>query len=121
EVQRLKAEPPGASRLLLVDQFEELFARPAVEREPIARALWELSRADGPRTVVLLTLRLDALERCGELRLDDAGTPLLDVVLDPKHHAFLHPPRAEQYREAIAGPAGRMGLSFEPGLVDLLV
>lgn len=121
ELQRLGAAPPRGTRLLLVDQFEELFTRPAAEHEPLARALWELSRAAEARTVVLLTLRLDALERCAELRLDEAGTLLSTIVLDPKHHAFLPPLQADQYREAITEPAKGTGLSFEPGLVEQLV
>jgi tetratricopeptide (TPR) repeat protein len=121
ELRRLQAERPRGSRVLLVDQFEELFARPLDEREPLVRALWELSRTEKARTVVLLTLRLDALERCSELRLDDAGTVLSAIMLDPKHHVFLHPLQADQYREAILGPAQETGLSFEPGLVEQLV
>jgi tetratricopeptide (TPR) repeat protein len=121
EIQRLGTAPPQGTRLLLVDQFEELFTRPAEEREPIARTLWELSRTAEARTVVLLTLRLDALERCAELRLDEAGTLLSTIVLDPRHHAFLPPLQPEQYREAITEPAKGTGLSFEPGLVEQLV
>jgi len=121
DLQRLQAERPRGSRLLLVDQFEELFTRPAEEREPIAQALWELSRADDLRTVVLLTLRLDALERCAELRLDGAGTRLSDVTLDARHLCFLRPLGADQYREAIVEPAGRAGLSFDSGLVEQMI
>lgn len=121
EVQRLRRERPGSGRLLLVDQLEEIFTRPVEEREPLARALWELSKADEVRTVVLLTLRLDALERCAELRLDEAGTLLSAIVLDRRHHAFLPPLQAEQYREVITGPARWTGLTFQPGLVEQLV
>lgn len=122
ELQRLGAAPPSKGfRLLLVDQLEELFTRPVEERELLARALWELSRAAEARTVVLLTLRLDALERCAGVRLDEAGTLLSTVALDSGHHSFLPPLQAEQYREAITEPAKWTGLSFEPGLVEQLV
>ncbi len=121
ELEKLRATRPQGPRLLLVDQFEELFTRPEKERELLARALWEQSRAPETRTVILLTLRLDALERCAELRLDDAGTVLSTIVLNPRHHAFIPPFHAEQYREAILEPSKRAGLSFQPGLVDQLV
>jgi tetratricopeptide (TPR) repeat protein len=121
DLQKLGATRPRGPRLLLVDQFEELFSRPEEEREPLARALWELSRAPEARTVILLTLRLDTLERCADLRLDDAGTVLSTIALAPRHHAFIPPFQAEQYREAIIEPAKRAGLSFQPGLVDQLL
>ncbi len=102
------AAAPG---VLVVDQLEELFASP--DRPGPSLFLDRLTRCaeDGRRVVV--SLRADYLASLSAhpafARLAERGVFLLT------------PMSAEQLSRAIAEPARRSGLRFEPGLVDLLV
>ncbi|WP_407738951.1 CHAT domain-containing protein [Hyalangium sp.] len=110
-------------QLLLVDPFEELFTQltEPEARRALAATLWELSRDPERQVIVLATLRVDYLGRCGELVVDEAGTRLDAVVYSDAHRLFVTELQGEELRAAIVGPAHKVGLTFEPGLVDRLL
>lgn len=102
-------------RLLVFDQFEELFtAYPErwQDRAIFLEQLAEASEAD-PGLRVLVVLREDFLSRM--LAFADAFYSGL------KDRYFLEPLRKPAARLAIMGPIGDTGRSFEPGAVDDLV
>ncbi|WNG17562.1 CHAT domain-containing protein [Cystobacter fuscus] len=121
-LQQLRQSSTTRRQLLLVDPFEELFTLMEPEaRRAFATALWSLSRDPERRVVVLATLRVDYLGRCGELVVDEEGTRLDAVMYSDAHRLFVTELQGEQLRAAIEGPAHKVGLSFEPGLVDRLL
>ena len=104
------------SRLLLVvDQFEELFAVCCSDEEKtsfVGNLLTAASEADGP-TVVLITLRADFYAHC-------ADHPQLREVLT-NHQEYIGSMTSDELRRAIEEPAGRGRWEFEPGLVELML
>ena len=104
------------SRLLLVvDQFEELFALCRSEEERasfIDNLLTAASEADGP-TVIIITLRADFYAHC-------ANYPQLREAL-AQHQEFIGAMTNDELCRAIEEPARRGRWEFEPGLVDLLL
>ena len=121
-LQQLRQTPEARQLLLIVDPFEELFTAMEPEaRRSLATALWSLSRDAERRVVVLATLRVDYLGRCGELVVDAEGTRLDAVVYSDAHRLFVTELQGEDLRAAIEGPAHKVGLGFEPGLVDRLL
>ncbi|HEX8824611.1 MAG TPA: CHAT domain-containing protein [Archangium sp.] len=120
-----RGEPVGTASagpfLLVVDQFEELFTRlssPA-DRSAISQKLWAF--ASRPGVVVLCTLRVDFLARCGEVRVEGESRRLDQVVYDERHRMFLSMMDATHMAEVIRGPAGLVGLEFQEGLVETLL
>jgi WD40 repeat protein/DNA-binding SARP family transcriptional activator len=119
-VAQLLAQDPEAERLLLViDQFEELYAlcADAAERQRFVEALLAATRTgpDGSaaRCTLLLTLRADFMGQALAFRpLADALQGNL-LLLGPMARAELH--------TAIEKPATRQGAAFEPGLVDRIL
>jgi len=105
---------PGQQRLLVVDQFEELFTlcHDAFEREAFVDNLLGAAEADGP-TAVVVALRADFYPHCAEY----AG--LRDAVA--QHQEYVGPMGLDELRRAIEGPAAREDWTFEPGLVDLML
>ncbi len=107
--------PDESSRLLLVvDQFEDVFT--LAEEGTRTRFLTVLSEAAADphsRLRIVLTLRADIFDRplahTGFAEHLRSGTELV-VTLTP-----------EELERAIAGPAERVGLAVEPGLVAQLV
>jgi hypothetical protein len=99
-------------RLLFVDQFEETFTLcpDEKERQQFVDRLVDIARqAEGPASI-LLGFRSDFFDRC-------EGYPGLVPLL--QDYLFLVPPlSSEELRYAIEKPAQRVGLAFEPGLVD---
>src|SRR5262249_20890130 len=103
-----------ADRLLLVvDQFEELFTMtPEADRVPFFEAL--LAAAAASPVTLVLTLRADFYgQAIGLSRSLSGGIERGLVTLGPM------PP--EELRRAIEEPARRVGLAFEPGLVDTIL
>jgi WD40 repeat protein/transcriptional regulator with XRE-family HTH domain len=105
----------GARLLLVIDQFEEVFALCRSEEERaafIANLLTALSAADGP-VLVVITLRADFYTHC-------AGYVQLREVLS-KQQLYIGAMTDEELRRAIVESAERGRWELEPGLVDLLL
>ncbi|HLL52744.1 MAG TPA: CHAT domain-containing protein, partial [Myxococcaceae bacterium] len=118
EVARLQRE---RKLLLIVDQFEEIFTRlSAEERQGYVKELWRLARDGGSNVVVVATLRIDDLSRCGEVPVEE-GLRLDAVVYDEAHRVFVSQPASAEYAEVITGPADRVGLELESGLLERLL
>ena len=119
EFEQLSRECSGKKLLLVVDQFEEVFTQldTPEQRQSFVHALWDLVVTE--RAVILVTLRLDYFERCGELRV---GSGRLDAIAcSHEHHLFVTPLEPDQLALAITCPARQVGLEFEPGLVQRLI
>lgn len=113
---------PAAPRLVLVDQFEEIFTHvtdPAVRQEFVSR-LWELCSARDSRDSVLLTLRIDYLGRCGEIFVDRASLRLDRIVYEEAHRVLVAQLDPSQMQTAIEAPLQRVGLKLEEGLLSRL-
>jgi formylglycine-generating enzyme required for sulfatase activity len=114
-VERLLAKSQGLEHLLLVvDQWEELYTYkttgpPAATH--FADVLMEAT-ASSPVTVVL-TLRADFTGRAIEHR------PLRDRLQEAT--VFLGAMTRAELEQAVTGPAQRVGLDFEPGLVGRIL
>ncbi|HZI44819.1 MAG TPA: BTAD domain-containing putative transcriptional regulator, partial [Ilumatobacter sp.] len=101
--------------LLIIDQFEELFALTADEtvRQAFLANLTTVARDDGRRVRVVVTLRADFFHRplmypeFGEIMKSSITTVTL--------------PGESSLAEAIAEPARRVGLEIEPGLVPTIL
>jgi len=101
--------------VLLIDQFEEVFTLCKDERERaqfLANLVYASSVPEG-QCMVLLTMRADFLPKC-------AGFP--DLAARVAAEQFLVSPMdADMLRQAIEEPARRVGLCFEPGVVDKIL
>ena len=105
----------GSRLLLVVDQFEELFALCHSQEERalfISSLLTAVSEADGP-VILVITLRADFYAHC-------ANYPELREAL-AKHQEYIGAMNDEELKRAIEEPARRGRWEFEPGLVDLLL
>jgi WD40 repeat protein/serine/threonine protein kinase/DNA-binding XRE family transcriptional regulator len=100
--------------LLIIDQFEELFSLVEDERAR-AHFLNSLVAAVSDarsRVRVIVTLRADFYDRpLGYGRLGELVQSRTEVVL---------PLGSDELEQAIVGPAARVGLAIEPGLVQLI-
>ena len=105
------SEQPGTDRLLLVvDQWEELYAQAkSIDDRQRFLDLILQATADGSVTVVL-TLRGDFYGRALEDRA--FADRLQNAVVN------LGPMRREELKRAVTEPAAKVGLGFEDGLVD---
>jgi WD40 repeat protein len=115
----LESWAPQRRRLLIVDQFEELFTACADERERAA-FLTQLQRAAVPSdspdrhtTAVVIAIRADFFGRCLDY-------PVLQQALDRRSY-LLGPMRLDELAEAITAPAELAGLKLEPGLEELVI
>lgn len=108
-------EEKNARLLLVVDQFEELFALCRSEEERgsfIGNLLTAASEADGP-VIVVITLRADFYAHCADhVQLREALA---------KNQEYIGAMDSAELRRAIEEPAQRGRWEFEPGLVDLLL
>lgn len=102
-----------ACRLLVVDQFEEVFTRCRDLRERAAFVGLLAGDHPGPRPRVVLGLRADHYGSC----LDH---PELERAL-AQPQITVPPLRERELRAAVEGPAAAVGLIVEPGLTDRLV
>jgi WD40 repeat protein/class 3 adenylate cyclase len=110
----LADEPDQVKLLLVVDQFEEIFAlcREEQERQQFIDALLYAVEAEEGRTVVVPTIRADFYGRC-------ADYPQLAAHMSD---GLLVGPMSEgEQRAAIERPAAVAGLSLEPGLADMIL
>src|SRR5262245_22913927 len=111
----LAGRPLAARAVWVIDQFEELFTQCWDEREgaQFVDNLLYSATVPGGRTMVVLTMRADFYARCTEY-------PELAACVAAHQH-LLGPMDEYGLRQAIEGPAQRTGLTFEPGLVDMIL
>lgn len=105
----------GSRLVLVVDQFEELFALCRSEQERtmfIDNLLTAASEADGP-VFVILALRADFYANCASY------SHLREALAT--HQEYIGAMSDEELRHAIEEPARRGRWEFEPGLVDLVL
>ncbi len=111
----LERHPEHTRYVLVLDQFEEiLVVCPEEERERLEKQLLRLLDSSLPVTLVL-TLRDDFYSRLAQQ---------LPGLLPWLERALVNvPPSLEdrELMEIITGPAGIVGLRFEPGLADTIV
>jgi WD40 repeat protein len=112
--QALADEAEGAQLLLVVDQFEEVFAlcRSEAERRAFIDALLYAVEAGEGRTVVVATIRSDFYGHCADY--PGLAARLADNLL-------VGPLGKEGLRQAIEWPAERVSLRLEPGLADTII
>jgi hypothetical protein len=98
--------------LLILDQFEELFAAAA---EPYREAFiaFLLAAVQDPRLRLVATIRSDFLHYLND-------RPDLCRVLNRRQPYFVAPPEREAVRRMIAGPAHAVGVAVDQGLIDQL-
>jgi WD40 repeat protein len=105
----------GSHLLLVIDQFEELFALCRSEEERAAcidNLLTAASETDGP-VIPLITLRADFYAHCANY------VQLREVLA--KNQEYIGAMSTAELRRAIEEPARRGRWDFETGLVDLLL
>ncbi|MEV0340236.1 AAA family ATPase [Nocardia sp. NPDC050713] len=106
--------PTDGPRLLIIDQFEELFTVCADERERDEfLALLDQHATQTDPVAVVLALRADFYARCLDY-------PVLQKSLEKRSY-LLGPMRVDELTEAITGPAERAGLKLEAGLEELVI
>ncbi|UGT39572.1 hypothetical protein LTV02_26375 [Nocardia yamanashiensis] len=113
--QALAESGEDADRLLIVDQFEELFSVCAddAERQGFLAELNEIAcRADDP-VGVLVALRADFYAQC-------LNYPVLRDALEQRSYP-LGPLSPDELALAISGPARAVGMELEAGLEELIV
>lgn len=113
--------PAGRPALLVVDQFEELFAQTENQeaREKFARKIWSLASTPAASVQVIITLRLDVIGRCRELVLNNDDLSLDEIALAKQyenHRVAVLQLKREQLSAAILEPARKVGLTLQPGL-----
>jgi WD40 repeat protein/class 3 adenylate cyclase len=114
-VKHLLADQPEDVRLLLVvDQFEEVFAlcRDEAERRAFIETLLHAVDAENSRVVVVPTIRADFYGRCAEYP---------DLAAKLQENVLVGPMAADELRQAVELPAAVVGLRLEPGLVDTIL
>lgn len=101
--------------LLVIDQFEELFAlcRSAEERVAFIKNLLTASTDENGQGIIVITLRADFYAHC-------AGYPQLRLAL-AKSQEYIGMMSDEEMRRAIEEPARKGQWDFEPGLIDVIM
>ncbi len=105
-------------QLLIIDQFEELFTHDTEPGKHL-QAWWKL--ATRPDVVVLATMRVDFLGRCGGIVVEGANLSLDKIVYDSAHTVFVPQLDPGQLEVIVRTPAERVGLTWEPGLVERIL
>lgn len=100
--------------VIAIDQFEELFTtcESRVEREQFLDALRAFTQRS-VRSRVVVALRADFYGTC-------AAHPWLATIIND-NQVLVGPMTRSQLRDAIEGPARRVGLRLEDGLVDRIL
>ncbi|MFJ5266626.1 XRE family transcriptional regulator [Streptomyces sp. NPDC088387] len=115
-VRQISARPEhnGREVVLVVDQFEEVFTlcKDEAERNRFITALVTAATAEGSTCRVVLGVRADFYAHCtGHARLAEA---MRDAQVP------VGPMSLEELRQAVAGPAGRAGLTVQGALLATL-
>ncbi|MDI3290998.1 serine/threonine-protein kinase [Polyangium sp. 15x6] len=107
-------QPPSTTLLLVIEQFEELFALGGAHLEQFDALLSRpLTKASPLR--LLTTMRSDYIHRI-------AQTPELARILNSKAARYhLHPMREDALAQVILGMASRAGLQLSKDLADRMV
>jgi hypothetical protein len=109
---RVSQKYDGAKLLIVVDQLEELFARPAADIDALAGVLFVDNVPEGVR--VLATLRADFLQTA-------LANPLLRNAFN-RPAQILHPMSPQQLRQSITRPVAMVpGVDYQPGLADRIL
>jgi WD40 repeat protein len=112
----LEKNPERTRLMLIIDQFEELFAAASPpDAAEFLSQLQSLLKADLPLTLMLI-MRDDFFSRLGR----EASPALFEWV----QRGFVHISAAlevGEIAEIIEGPARKVGLQFEEGLADAIV
>lgn len=114
-VHRILPADDSVELVLVIDQFEEVFtlvedeAERALLLESIANAVMD----ERSRLRVIITLRADFTDK--PLRYVDFGEMM------NRRFEFVLPLTADEVERAVAGPAGRVGLKLEKGLVSTII
>ncbi len=113
-VSRVLAKQPGTTRLLLIaDQWEEIYTL-CRDREVQRRFIDELLEATAVAPLsVVLTVRGDFFSQVLSYR------PLSDRLQDAQIN--LAPMTLDELEDVVTRPAKKVGLEFEPGLVDSIL
>lgn len=110
QLRALTMSAPGSHRLVVVDQFEEVFATSSEDRE---RFLATLATVRPPDAVLVAALRADFYAAA-------TGEPTLLPAL--RHSQVLIGPMTEmEMRDAIIKPAHAAGTEIDAALVELLL
>ncbi len=119
----LSKRPASAPALLVVDQFEEVFTQTPFpkDRETFLRHLWSLASSPDSGLVIIITLRVDFIGRCGELAVNDDGLRLDRIAYDEAHRIFVAQLGPDQLRASIEEPAHTAGLELQAGLADRIL
>lgn len=111
----LTLRPQVKRIVLVVDQFEEVFTVCSDEKtraQFLANLLFASGIPDGP-CVVLPTMRADFYGKCAAYPELSARIAAQQFLVSPMDEAML--------RQAIEQPARRVGLQFEPGLIEVIL
>ena len=108
-VLRAHLDQAGARLLLIVDQFEDVFAATETEQAAFIDAVLPET---GSGMVTVLGMRADFTGHCSSFRA------LAELS---EHPLVLRPMTEADLREAITGPAREAGLALQDGLADLLL
>jgi len=103
--------------LLVIDQFEDLFASPdiaRVELDQYFQILLDIVTKWRSRIALIIVMRSDQLNR-----LVEVAPPWANIV--ENNIVFVGPMTPADMRKAIEAPAQLAGLAIEPGLTDLIL
>ena len=105
----------GAPRLIVVDQFEEVFTlcHDEAARAAFIEKLLALASEPNERTMIVIALRADFYSHC-------AAYPQLRQAIASQQE-YIGPMSPEELRRAIEEPAKRGGWEFESGLVESML
>ena len=100
--------------VLVIDQFEELFTlNSEADQRSFVQALDELTAGSHSEIRVVIVVRADFYDSCAHFPWLAARINESQVLVGPMNRAEL--------REAIEGPAHRVGMRLESGLVDQIL
>lgn len=115
---RVSAKRGGAGLLIVIDQFEELFARPPADVDALANVLYGENVPDSVR--VLATLRADFLENVlTNRRLENASKGQVEL-LQPMGPGQLQESVVRPV-ETVLGADGKPLVNYQPGLAKRIL